>query len=480
MRLFSAACLLAVLAAGPGVAQRVVFEETGWQNLVKRAKAEDKLIFVDVYTTWCGPCRAMDQNVFATAQAGQFMNENFLRFKADAENGEGVAIARQYGVRAYPTMLFVNGDGEEVYRLVGGRPLNLFLHDARYVLTEKNSPKSLKTMDKEYRQHRQDAAWLREYLDKRVRYQHLENANLAEEYLALLPTDSLTSPGTLRLLAKVNFQPNDKTFETLLAHRQQATSALDAAGEDGVATLRGAFARSLLGQFNRAVLNQSKGPVEKAMAANDRLVREAPELSTWSSENLEMMYFLRTQRFPKFLSLANQYLDAEGRRHSVETLAAPDSAGLAAFLKPYQTGALDSTRHPAAFRQAYAFWQHRLGNRYADDLELAARGCLELGTTPNDFAQGLGYITRAMEFGERSDRLATYAKLLHRMGRAALGQRFMNRAVARAYVENAPDETISQLEGDLIKMNLGVSGIPAAPGSPAPKRYPVGYNDVKP
>lgn len=480
MRFFYAALLLSLLGLSPTRAQRVLFEETGWQNLVKRAKAEDKLIFVDVYTTWCGPCRAMDQNVFATAQAGQFMNENFLRFKADAENGEGIGIARQYGVRAYPTMLFVNGDGEEVYRLVGGRALVVFLNDARYALAERNSPKSLKTMDKDYRQHRQDAAWLREYLEKRVRYPHLENADLSAEYLALLPPDSLTNPGTLRLLTRVNFQPSDKTFETLLTHRSEAVRALDAAGEPGVAVLRGAFSRSLLGQFNRAVLNQSKGPVEKAMAANDRLGHEAPELSTWSSDNFELMYFLRMQRFPKFLSLAKDYLDADDRRHTAESLAALDSAALAAFLKPYQTGALDSTHHPAAFRQAHAFWRHHLADRYAADLELAARGCLELGTKPDDLAQGLGYITRAMEFGERSDRLATYAKLLHRMGRAALGQRFMNRAVARAYVENAPDEVISQLEGELFKMNLGVSGIPAAPGQPAPQRYPVGYNDGKP
>ncbi len=467
--------LLAAFLIQPASAQSVAFQTNGWETLLKRAKAEDKLIFVDVYTTWCGPCRWMDQNVFNNPQVGQFMNQNLLVYKADAEHGEGIGVARQFGVRAYPTALFVNGDGEDVYRLVGSRPAPKFLNEVRFALAEKGSPTSLKQMDKEVRQHRQDASWLREYLSKRVKFEHLDNGDLAESYLALLPADSLRSPGTLRLLSQVNFAPDSKAFETLLAHHAAAETALDETGQNGTAALSGAFRRMLMNQFNRAVLNQTRGPLDKALAANERIRQTAPQLSELSNANLEMTYFLRTQRFSKFLNLAQEHLNSEANRRTPESLAPVDSAGLAAFLKPYQSGQADSAKNLPAFRRACGYWQHQQADRYAADLTAAAQGCLDPAATPDQMALGMNWIGRAMEFGERSDRLATYAQLLHRLGRVPMAKRMITRAINRAYLEEAPDEVIGQLEGEQVKMNFGSLLVP---GSEAPKRVPVGYRDI--
>jgi thiol:disulfide interchange protein len=84
-----------------------------------KAKAENKLIFVDAYTSWCGPCRWMSANIFTDASVASYYNQNFINLKMDQEKGEGPAFARTYKVMAYPTLIFMNSSGTEINRNVG-------------------------------------------------------------------------------------------------------------------------------------------------------------------------------------------------------------------------------------------------------------------------------------------------------------------------------------------------------------------------
>lgn len=97
----------------------VQFHQGNWNSLLNKARNARKPFFVDVYTTWCGPCKAMSRNTFANAQVGSFANSNFIAYKIDAEKGEGPQIARKYRVNAYPTVLFFNAQGQLAGREVG-------------------------------------------------------------------------------------------------------------------------------------------------------------------------------------------------------------------------------------------------------------------------------------------------------------------------------------------------------------------------
>ena len=101
-------------------AQGIEFDHTSsWKELKAKAKAADKLIFVDAYTTWCGPCKMMAKGTFTEAAVGEFYNKNFINAKIDMEKGEGIEIAKEYGIQAYPTFLFIDGDGVLQHRSVG-------------------------------------------------------------------------------------------------------------------------------------------------------------------------------------------------------------------------------------------------------------------------------------------------------------------------------------------------------------------------
>jgi len=78
------------------------------------AKKENKLIFLDVYATWCGPCKKLKSKTFSDKEVGDFYNQTFINVALDGEKGEGLELARKYGVRGYPTLLFIDANGKVV------------------------------------------------------------------------------------------------------------------------------------------------------------------------------------------------------------------------------------------------------------------------------------------------------------------------------------------------------------------------------
>ncbi|MEM6397094.1 MAG: thioredoxin family protein [Bacteroidota bacterium] len=106
----------------------IAFEhDRTFAELLEQAKQEDKLIFVDAYATWCGPCKMMERRVFNQEAVGEFYNANFINLKLDVERGEGPGLARRYRVRAMPTYLFINSDGDIVHTAMGAMQESKFL-----------------------------------------------------------------------------------------------------------------------------------------------------------------------------------------------------------------------------------------------------------------------------------------------------------------------------------------------------------------
>lgn len=97
------------------------FTQGTWDELLQKAKAENKLIFVDFYTQWCGPCYNMATTVFTLPQVGSFYNKHFVCAKIDAEVGEGIALAKKFKVRSYPTYVFIDPVSNELVHRSGSR-----------------------------------------------------------------------------------------------------------------------------------------------------------------------------------------------------------------------------------------------------------------------------------------------------------------------------------------------------------------------
>ena len=142
----------------------------------------DTPVLVDFFATWCGPCKWMSANIFPLKEVGDVLNASFVSAKIDMEKGEGIEIAKKYAVRAYPTYIFVNGDGELVHRGLGGMPADKFIDVAK---AAKDPERQYFTMKKRFEQGENNADFLMKMSYAAQDVQEAELANKASDaYLA--------------------------------------------------------------------------------------------------------------------------------------------------------------------------------------------------------------------------------------------------------------------------------------------------------
>ena len=97
----------------------ISFIEQDWDKALKQAKAEKKLVFLDVYTTWCGPCKLLKKNTFTDQKVGEFFNKNFVSVSVDAEKGVGLSLAQKFSVSGYPSLIVTDAEGNPVLYTMG-------------------------------------------------------------------------------------------------------------------------------------------------------------------------------------------------------------------------------------------------------------------------------------------------------------------------------------------------------------------------
>ncbi|NCD68760.1 thioredoxin fold domain-containing protein [Mucilaginibacter sp. R11] len=98
---------------------KINFIENSWTEALKQASLQHKYIFVDAYATWCGPCKMLKSTTFKDKDAAEFFNKNFVNVAIDMEKGQGPALASEWGMRAYPTLIIFDASGTPVLGTVG-------------------------------------------------------------------------------------------------------------------------------------------------------------------------------------------------------------------------------------------------------------------------------------------------------------------------------------------------------------------------
>lgn len=158
---FNALVVITLLFASSSLlAQGIEFEKGSWADVKAKAKKENKPIFVDAYTTWCGPCKWMAKNVFTEEEVGEFFKANFVSYKMDMEKGEGPEFAKTHKVMAYPTLLFFAVNGDLVHKTVGAKQVEDLISESEKAL---DPSKQIYTLQKKFEKGDRDPQFLYDY-----------------------------------------------------------------------------------------------------------------------------------------------------------------------------------------------------------------------------------------------------------------------------------------------------------------------------
>jgi len=171
--------LTSFILRGPISAQGIEFFHGTWDEALEKSKAEERPIFVDCYTTWCGPCKRMAKQVFTQPAVGEFYNDNYINVKIDMESKMGRKFGSKYPVQAYPTLYYIDAAGEVLHKIKGGQKAEGLLQMGKFVLGKVDYSADYA---KQYEEGDRDPELILNYV-KALNKSNKSSSKVANEYL---------------------------------------------------------------------------------------------------------------------------------------------------------------------------------------------------------------------------------------------------------------------------------------------------------
>ncbi|PKP18432.1 MAG: hypothetical protein CVU05_13530 [Bacteroidetes bacterium HGW-Bacteroidetes-21] len=193
--------------------QGIEFFQGNLNEVFAKAKKENKFVFIDCYTTWCGPCKWLSANVFTNKNVGEFHNTHFINYKLDMEKGEGKDFRTKYSVAAYPTLLYLNPEGQVEHRALGAMDTLAFIKLSTNALDTSNN---IGSYIKKYNSGNREPSFLASMAIIS------NNAGLPfniEEYFATQTDEQLNSEMNFRIIEMYNPDISSREFKVLIENR---------------------------------------------------------------------------------------------------------------------------------------------------------------------------------------------------------------------------------------------------------------------
>ena len=202
-------------------AQGIEFFHGTFAEAVEKAQKENKLIFMDAFAEWCGPCKRMAATTFKDEKVGKYFNDNFVNLKMDMEKGEGPGLQSKFGVTAYPTLLFINGKGELAHKGMGALGNEQLITLGRAAM---NKVDDSKDFEKVYNEGKRDPELILNYV-RALNRAGKPSLKVVNDFL--LKAD-VAQPTTLKIIFEGTTQADSKVFDMLINNKAQLVTLFSA------------------------------------------------------------------------------------------------------------------------------------------------------------------------------------------------------------------------------------------------------------
>ncbi|MGE5363397.1 MAG: thioredoxin family protein [Bacteroidota bacterium] len=277
----------------------IKFEHSTWSGILEKARQEGKPVFLDAFASWCSPCKWMAKNIFTNDTVAQFYNANFISAKIDMEKGEGLEIAKKYGVRAYPTMLYISPEGEMIHRTCGSVPAQEFIQNGKNAL---DPEKQLSVYMKSFGDGNKDAAFTLNYL-KALDGACMEYQAEMAKYFEKQNTETLISRPNWQIISSYLQDVNSGAFRYMVSNKDKFASLYTA---DSVNMVMSRIYQASLYELVR------KKDMAGYEALQKRIMAEAGTAAPAIILSSDMKLYKKTKDWKKYADAAEKLIDKTG------------------------------------------------------------------------------------------------------------------------------------------------------------------------
>jgi len=285
-----------------------------WAEVKAKAKAENKYIFLDGYTTWCGPCIMMAKKIFPLPEVGSFYNQNFINVKVQLDTTandnehvkqwykDGHFLMTTYGIRAFPTYLFFSPEGEIVHRAVGSSDAETFIGKGKDAL---NPDKQYYTLSRAYANGNRDPEFLFKMATAAQAAYDQENLKkYASGYLAT--QQDLLTEKNIKFITDFTQSSGDAGFAIMMNNQAKFDEAKKEPGYTAN------LVRSIILKeevfpvlFKNREMKPSDPEPDWSKMEKD-LTKKYPSMADQTMLNAKIVYYQRKENFPQFSSAISQ------------------------------------------------------------------------------------------------------------------------------------------------------------------------------
>ena len=442
--------LLLLLSGGLSLSSygQVAFQELSFDEALKRSQQESKIIFLQFESDDCIQCNEVADKGLSDAALSKRVNATFLPIKISADHRDRAEIITRYNLEKGFGTFFINHNGTLLHRFPRTTSRSAeYKEQLDVALNRAGEALKVEELERLFRNGNRSLGFVESLLLMKKSL-GLSTTGLLDEYVDLLPADSLSSEVTLAFLARMTPLVGSKADSMMRKDR----AAFNKAWNTIPSAQRSSINRQIVYlSMEEAIKEKNESMANRIANFCARTYGSNRKAGDQNYAHQMVRYHERSGDTIKYLMRAMSFYDTYYMTLSVDSIKAIDSANKARIAA--QSTMRDTTMPDGTKRRYTSFPYAPVVQRYAAELNNGAWNLYQRTKHPQHLQTALQWSARALEFFESPEVLDTYAHIAYSLGNKtkalALEQRAIELRKQRGYPTKVQEATLERMKKDL-------------------------------